>query len=104
MALSVEELSEKQHAALDRVYAQLSNAEEVLKQQNPQIQDYMQAIHTDLRMYPELKYLLNDDQIATLYQGMMVGTEVVIKKKTARKAGKKADTIMADGRPISDLL
>lgn len=104
MVASVEELSEKQHAALDRVQAQLANAQQVLLQEHPEIQGYMQAIHSDLRQYPELKYLLDDVQIGTLYQGMMVGTEVVIRKKTARKAGKKSDNILADGRSIGDLL
>ena len=70
--------------------------------------EYVKMINTEIRQYPELLHLLSDENIATIYQGLMKVTQVKIAVSKSRggktTAKSKTTGLLDDGSRVGDLL
>lgn len=69
----------------------LQDLEQELKSTAPNINNYLQLIHNDLKSSPELTYILSDEQIGAIYKATMISSNTVLvadKVKAAKKAAK----------------
>ena len=87
---------------LDDLLPKLQQLEQMLEADNPDIADFMKYINDDLRQYPELTYLLNDDQLSVIYRTVLKSTDTHLAVKKSKSRGKKG--LLPDGQDPADLL
>lgn len=87
--------------AWEKLQSRIQSFEENLHSDNPQIGSYLKRINEDLRQYPELEHLLDDSEIAIIYQGMMKMAKEKVEVKKSKKRGSKG---YIGDTPVSKLL
>jgi hypothetical protein len=84
------------------ILPKIERLQSALEAQAPGIENYLSEINEDLRQYPELTFLLSDEEIAPIYAAILKKTNTVIAVKTAKKKGNKG--MLDDGQMVADLL
>ncbi len=86
-----------QSAQIQEVLPKLQDLQDALLRQDPDIANRLKVIRTNLALFPELVHLLNDEQIAPIYQAMILvsGTEIAA-KASKKKVGGKASSADAE--------
>lgn len=87
---------------IEDIAPKLEQLEQMLLDENPDMPVFLREINEDLRQYPELTYLLNDDQIKAIVTAIRHQTNIAIRVKSAKKKGKQ--NVLDDGRNVADLL
>lgn len=95
-------LTDDQSEKLDSILPKLTQLEQELNEENPEIDSYLKLINDNLRQFPDLVHLLSDEQIKPLYSAMRKKTDIQISVKANKKKGKAG--ILDDGRVVGDLL
>jgi hypothetical protein len=90
-----------------KILPKLQQLDEMLESQAPGIKNYLLEINEDLRQYPDLVHLLNDEQIRPIYSALRAVTNTVITAKAAKankevKGTKKVSS--EDGNMLANLL
>lgn len=92
---------------ISRILPKLSQLDEMLESQAPGLKNYLLEINEDLRQYPDLVHLLNDEQIRPIYSALRAVTNTVITAKAAKtnKEVKGTKKVSAeDGNMLSNLI
>lgn len=90
-----------------KILPKLSTLDEMLEAQAPGLKNYLLEINEDLRQYPDLVHLLNDEQIKPIYSALRAVTNTVITAKAAKatKEVKGTKKVSAeDGNMLANLL
>lgn len=95
-------MTEDKQLTVEDIVPKLQQLEQMLLEDNPEMPQFLGMINQDLRQYPELTYLLSDEQIKIIYSVIRRMTDVQIKVKKAKKSGKQ--NVLADGKSVADLL
>lgn len=87
---------------LEAVKQKLQELKSQLEVDEPDISNYLFLIRDELKLHPELVYLLSAEEIAPIYHAIMAQSKVQVQIKSARKKGKAS--VLDDGRSVADLL
>ena len=83
--------SDENAEVIAKILPKIQLLTDALLAQAPEVRNHLLEINEDLRQYPDLVHLLNDEQIAPIYSALRQQTNVVIAAKAAKKpANKKA--------------
>lgn len=87
---------------VDDILPKIERLEAALLAAEPGIENYLAEINEDLRQYPDLTFLLSDEQIAPIYKAIIQRSNVVIAVKASKKRGSNA--MLDDGSSVASLL
>lgn len=88
--------------ALERSIGLCLDLRQALTQALPQVDIYLMEMNTQLREYPELMQLLDDEAIASVYAALRAKTNVAI--TVAKSKSTKSKGLLDTGESIGDLL
>lgn len=88
--------------ALEAAVESCKNLGHALRENLPNVEIYVQEINTQLREYPELVQLLQDDEIHAVYAALRNRTGVAI--TVAKSKSKKSAGLLSNGQSVADLL
>ena len=72
------------------VLAKLQQLDNILQEDAPGIENFMLDIANDMKLYPDLVHILTDEEIAPLYQAMVVQSGIQIVAEKTKKSSKTA--------------
>jgi hypothetical protein len=87
---------------VEDILPKLENLRQCLEAEAPNIEQHLMEINNDLRQYPDLTFMLTDEQIAPIYQAILKKENIVIAVKQSKKRG--SNSKLDDGRTVADLL
>lgn len=87
---------------VEDIVPKLDNLSQMLDANAPGIENHLKEINEDLRQYPDLVFLLSDEQISPIYRAILKHENVVIKVKEAKK--RKNNSLLDDGTSVASLL
>lgn len=97
------ELNETQSEILEVARQEMAELSQLLEEENADIDSALEKINNNLRQYPELTVLLDDEEIIPFYRAYSKKAAIVTKKATSRKKG-KLPSVAENGKDLTDLL
>ncbi len=92
-----------QAITVDSILPKIAHLQQMLETAAPGIENYLMEINEDLRQYPELTFMLSDEQIAPIYSAIMKREGIALAVKASKKKGSKRE-LLPDGGTVADIL
>lgn len=88
--------------AVAKILPKIQDLEVALLSQAPEVAHHLSEINEDLRQYPDLTWLLSDEQIKPIYSALREMSDVEITTRAAKK--KTAPKVSAESKALLNAL
>lgn len=101
---SAEEIELEKTSAYSVALERIQDLRQALEVQDPGMGNFLNLINAQLRKFPELAYMLSDEEIKTIVQGHCQKKFEYLEAKAKKPIRKSSPGKLADGSTLADLL